>query len=379
MQPNQRALAILMILCLLVPGISTLGLAAESGDDQGGISIQVESDLTRTNLFVKGEARSRQLIYSAVSGTISQELVCLSPDERFIALIEVTDLELMTTKLVLIDIQSKKVIDLVLPKDGMMPASPLWSPDSSRLAYVWFDPERKTVELWLVDVASRSGRRLVTEDDFWTVLVYGKTHGIAWETAEAIQFVDDRDGRVYRVTLDGRLDAVENRAAVTPALHLYLQLDASRTAPTSYTGMVKPLTIRNYDGTCWDGYTGLYPDYGGCVMTGPHPAIDMSGGSYGIGCHTPVVAVCTGPIIAVEAVPGAAAYGVCGNKPGAPVKGTMNLGWQIVLRCDDIPYKDGYGGTIYAIYAHLSQIQPGLAWGAWVDKGTKLGLSLIHI
>ncbi|MBN1656977.1 MAG: peptidoglycan DD-metalloendopeptidase family protein [Anaerolineae bacterium] len=317
---------------------------------------------------------TRRSIYTAASGAVRSSLVVLSPDGQRVALVEVIEPETVTTKIVLVDLETAAAVDLVLPRDGGMPTSPVWSPDSTQLAYVWFNPAQASVELWVADLVSQQQWCLAPTDRFWAVLVFGKTRSVAWEEGgQAIQFFDDRTQTIYRVMLDGTITKIADRKGAAPGLVPYLQLLEAPAALSDYDGMQKPLNIRDYNDTCWDGYTGLYPDYGGCVLSGPHPAVDMAGGSTGIGCGTPVVAVCVGPIISVEAVPGAAAYGVCGDNTGAPDKGTMNLGWQIVLRCDNIPYEDGYGGTVYAIYAHLSYIEPGLGWGVWVDKGAKLG------
>jgi len=162
--------------------------------------------------------------------------------------------------------------------------------------------------------------------------------------------------------------------------------DAEMVSPAlvpQYDGMVKPLNIRDYNGACGDGYTGLYPDYGGCatfqgvLIFGPHPGVDMAGGLYAIGCRTPVVAVCNGPIIRVETYSLPAGVDPCGNNTNTPYKGAKHLGWQIVLRCDNVPDATWggavYGGTVYAVYGHLSRVEPGLDWGVWVAKGQKLG------
>lgn len=357
---------------------STPSQAAIQPQTQSKVEIEVSTEWDHTDVFaVESESGVRRLVYSAAPGAVSADLVALSPNERYVALVEtISNSETDLSKIVLIDLESDTPGDLVLPHHGGMPTNPLWSPDSARLAYVWSKPSEGTVELWVVEIATGQRQQLATGGTFWPVLIHGKADSVAWESdGQAIQFMDERDGQIYRVTLNEYLlEKIMDKDRVVPALSGYWQTGQIHPLSPTYTGMVKPLAVRDYDDTCFNGYTGLYPDYGGCVLTGGHPAVDMAWGATRIGCGTPVVAVCNGPIIKAVTYPLAPGVGAC--DASTETVWPRHLGWHVVLRCDTPNATlNGtvYGGRIYVVYAHLSSIEPGLGYGVWVDKGEKLG------
>lgn len=335
------------------------------------LTIEVDARANNTDVVVvQNDTGIRKPIYS-VPGAIPADLLVLSPNGQYAAFVEVIDQETGLGKIVFIDLETNISRDLVLPAGDSMPTNPIWSPDSTRLAYVWINFSRATVELWTVAISTGQSQRLVAEDPFWVVLSFGKTDLIDWEDdGRAVQFFNERSGQIYRVTLDGKLSEVATQGRVMPSLANHLQ---TASVSAAYDGMVKPLNIRDYDDTCGDGYTGLYPDYGGCVLTGPHPGVDMHNGSTNIGCGTSLVAICSGDIVGVRQDASAATHGVCGNNIGATVN--HGLGWTVVLRCQNIPDATlsgtTYGGTIYAVYAHMSQID--VSSGQSVAKGQKVG------
>jgi hypothetical protein len=239
---------------------------------------------------------------------------------------------------------------------------------------VWNKPKAGTVELWVADIATEQKKKIVSEQDFWAVLFNGWTDTIAWERdCNGIQFFDERDGEIIRATLEGEVTEVKNPETISPSLVKFFGNDYSLAASTTYEGMVKPLDVRDYDGECGDGYSGLYPYYGGCVegISGPHPGVDMSAGSTYIWCGTPVVAVCDGLIVDKHTWANSPGNGLCEENSDSGVPNIF--GSYVVLRCDIPDIGNSYSGRIFVTYAHLKSFEPGLKRDIWVSKGDKLG------
>lgn len=349
---------------------STQGLIADSSS-KAIVQLMTSVGQSQKEL-IAGPSLSATPVYAAGHQPATEDTVKYSPNGQYVAFLEYLDDRNYETKLVIINSQDG-IVERIIPgsSDGF-PSNPLWSPDSNYLAYVWYEPGTASISLWIVRIADFSVKRLETGTSFWPVLVYGITDAVVWEPdSTALQYLDERIGKVFRVELMGNHSEMDPSTSLIPS---GLITGPDSNAPV-YSGMVKPLDIRDYDGTCGNGYSGLHPTYT-CTSSASHPAVDMSGGPTQIGCGTPVVASCDGVVVRTETY-GLGSYSACGNNVGNPNQGFANLGWQVTLKCNDIPNASlggtTYGGTIYVTYAHLSEIQSGIANNVAVTKGQVLG------
>jgi murein DD-endopeptidase MepM/ murein hydrolase activator NlpD len=149
-----------------------------------------------------------------------------------------------------------------------------------------------------------------------------------------------------------------------------------------FAGMVKPqrgvvdytgYTINGQYSTVWTGnYT--YGSEG----SGSHPGVDITEGDCQV---TEVRAVAEGTVRMVDSTwldrnTIEEGYSICGNNLTEELLPNMvgRFGNYVFIEHDGIPDRDGYGGTIFTLYAHLSEVYPNVAVGDKVLRGTVLGL-----
>lgn len=379
-----RHLVFVVMFCFLFASVQTSqtmeleiegGMIPEARYEEQTLSITVRHTETEDQVFLVDTKNDQEtLIYSTELGSILLEMVDLSPNQQYLSVVETVDRVRQFSRIVILDLQNDLILLTLEPDTEGMPTSPYWSPDSQKMAYIWYKPYTPEAQLWIYDLVLNNATYLDIDDLAWPIMSFGKVYSWGWQTdSQGLQILDEDTDQVFVVGLNQKLTEVTNVNDVVEPLRSMLEQNK---ITVDYTGMQKPLDIRDYDDTCGQGYTGLYPDYGGCVISGPHPAVDMSGGPNAIGCGTPLTAICSGVIHGVNQNPDAAANGVCGDNTTSPY-GNHGLGWTVVLRCDNIPDAETggvtYGGTIYTVYAHLSAITSGIVPGALVNKGDSIG------
>jgi murein DD-endopeptidase MepM/ murein hydrolase activator NlpD len=280
---------------------------------------------------------------------VQAHLLAWSPDRQAVAVVVAREPALSDADLWLVQTDgTRRLIDAHGPRHWV--TNPLWSPDGARLAYVRavYDEHGygPLPQLWLYDPASGNTMLLTDAPVFRPRFYFGQTRGLVWSPdGGSLQFVDEPGGgQVYQVEIaNGRVGPL--RDGIQPTLLAYAREVQHPSARADNGDMVKPLDVRNYDGTVGQGYTTVYlGDYrGNNEGSGSHPGVDISW--YRI-CGTPIAAIATGVVTWRR--------DGSGDDPDRcdPFSGTGG-GSALVIRHDDIPERGGYGGTVYSIYLHL--------------------------
>ena len=143
---------------------------------------------------------------------------------------------------------------------------------------------------------------------------------IEWTSANGLRFIETNRGVVRTVQIDTISGALHDTEFVTPDM------------PTARDcqNMIKPVSVRDYDGSIGNGYTTGYLDkyvYTTWEGYGSHPGVDIAGG--GVGSGTTVSA------IADAHVEQAGWGGSWGN--------------LVILRHDG----NNCDGVVFSIYAHM--------------------------
>ncbi|MCC7355302.1 MAG: peptidoglycan DD-metalloendopeptidase family protein [Anaerolineae bacterium] len=280
---------------------------------------------------------------------VQAHLLAWAPDRQAVAVVVAREPALSDADLWLVEAAGpRRLVDAHGPRHWA--TNPLWSPDGAWLAYVRAVYDERGYgplpQLWLYDSASGEPSLLTDAPVFRPRFYFGQTRGLAWAAdGRSLQFVDELDGgQVYQAEVaSGRVMPL--RESIQPELLAYAE-EAARAAPRAGNGdMVKPLDVRNYDGTVGQGYSTAYlGDYrGNDEGSGSHPGVDIAW--YRI-CGTPIVALAAGVVTWRR--------DGSGDDPDRcdPFSGTSG-GSGIVIRHDDFPERNGYGGTVYAVYLHL--------------------------
>lgn len=310
---------------------------------------------------------------------VQTHLLTWAPDRRVVAVVVAREPALSDADLWLVQTDgTRRPIDVHGPRHWV--TNPLWSPDGARLAYVRAAYDERGYgpfpQLWLYDPISGQMMLLTDTPVFRPRFYFGQTRGLVWSPdGGSLQFVDEPGaGQVYQVEVaTGRV--VPLREGIQPMLLAYAREVQRSSARAGDGDMVKPLEVRNYDGTVGQGYTTVYlGDYrGNNEGSGSHPGVDISW--YRI-CGTPIAAIAVGV--------------VTWRRDGSgddqdrcdPFSGTGG-GSAVVIRHDNIPQRDGYGGTVYSIYLHLRDaptvsgtVQMGDAVGLVGSTGYSTGAHL---
>ena len=146
-----------------------------------------------------------------------------------------------------------------------------------------------------------------------------------------------------------------------------------------YAGTVKPQRdVVDYTGnTIANQYSTVYlGNYSsGSEGSGSHPGADITQGDCQL---TPIRAVAGGTVrefvrnwLDVPPPPGYPPKTVCGNND---LNGYGGLGNYVLIEHDNIPHREGYGGTTYSAYGHLASVNANLDVGGKVLRGTVIGL-----
>ena len=298
---------------------------------------------------------------------VQAHLSAWAPDGRSVAVVVAREPALSDADLWLVQSDgTRQLIDAHGPRYWV--TNPLWSPDGALLAYVRavYDEQGygPLPQLWLYDPAVGQTTLLTDTPTFRARFFFGQTRGLAWATdGHSLQFVDEWDGgQVYQVeVMSGRISPL--RDGVQPSLLAYAQEVQHPAGRAADGDMVKPVDVRNYDGKVGQGYTTVYQgDYWGhSEGSGSHPGVDISW--YHI-CGTPIVAMMAGVVTWRRDGSGS-------DQDRCDAQSGINGGNAIVIRHDNIPERDGYGGTVYAVYLHLRDA-PTIS--GTVEIGTAVGL-----
>ena len=142
--------------------------------------------------------------------------VALSPDNRTLtyATFERSSGKGVTShmKVWLVDIDGERKRELLDLPWELWPARPVWSPDSSKLAYVRTQSpgEAARLELWVVNRDGRGNRMLLAHPTFNTGLFYGADERpIRWNEFGDVEYRDHARGIVY--TVNGETGALSRR------------------------------------------------------------------------------------------------------------------------------------------------------------------------
>jgi murein DD-endopeptidase MepM/ murein hydrolase activator NlpD len=336
-------------------------------------TFEVIEDEKKSELFLIDAGR-KKLIYSSHPAGIPSDLVALSPDQSHIAFVEMLPSEnwQIKSRIILINLVDGEISTIVESEHGSWYTNPLWSPDATHFVYIEITMQTGSTDLWLTDTKTKVLQQLKTQDQFHPVINLNQTDGLRWSPGgEAVHFWNDQSKLWYELVL---ISQTLKPLAVDPSLQPSPLKEFSLLA---YSGMQKPVNVRDYDGTCGNGYTGLYPSYGNCPLgwIDGHPAVDI-GLTTDTACGTPVVAICDGTIYKAVTQSGITPSGnVCGNNMLDTYIWPQHLGKYVILKCDNIPNADyngsTYGGTIYTVYAHLSGLS--VSTNQSVTKGQQLG------
>lgn len=338
-------------------------------------SIEVIETEESAGLYRVAPDGAKTLLYASGPGGIPEDLAALSPDGRYAAFVEMLPSADWTIKsrVLLSELASGATNTIIESGAADWYTNPVWSPGSRVFAFIRVDMQKGGTALMTADVLAKAPSAVDTQGTFAPPVLVYKTGGLRWSTSgDAILYQNEPEGQWYALDYPALAGALPH--PVTPPEQPGVLQEFQLMA---YNGMQKPVNVRDYDNTCGNGYTGLYPDYGGCVFTGGHPGLDLSGISATL-CGQPAYAICDGTISAAAAPSGVTPSGsACGNNYRKDYYvWPKHLGNYAILRCDDIPNADldgiTYGGTIYTVYAHLSSLS--VSSGQSVSKGQQIGL-----
>ena len=308
----------------------------------------VEGDL-RVAYLSSSAGPTRQRLVLGPAREVQAHLLAWSPDGQRVAVVLAREPALTDADLWLVQADGQR--RLIDGHDSRhWAANPLWSPDGTRLAYVRAAYDEfgygPTPQLWLYDLSSGEARLLTDAPTFRPRFYFGQTRGLVWAAdGRSLQYVDERDaGQLYQVAIaDGRVAPL--RTGIRPELARYRREVLGMVARVGAAEMMKPLDVRDYDGTVGRGYTTVYlGDYRGHNEgSGSHPGVDIAW--YRI-CGTPIAAVAAGVVVWRR--------DGSGDDPDRcdAFSGTSG-GSAVVIRHDDIPSRNGYGGTVFSVYLHL--------------------------
>ena len=294
------------------------------------------------HLYIRKASGKRDLVLSENANVMHSVLARLSPDGQQVAFVTAGDFGFRDAAVWLIGSDGTGRRELVDSGKGYWVTNPLWSPDGRRLAYVRVTEnqagELLGTQLRLYDLAQDVDRQLVTSPAFAPIMVVGVAQTLEWTAENGLYFVDIRGqtARTYEIDpASGALRESERSPLGTTV------------SPQACQNMVKPVPIRDYDGSVGNGYYVAYLDkytYTTWEGSGSHPGVDISGG--GVSAGATIVAVADGHVEQAGWV------GLWGN--------------LAVLRHDG----DGCDGTVFSIYAHM-QSAPVVTGD--ISRGTTLG------
>lgn len=341
-------LALLLLIGALAAPLQGASSATAPARPPSPVSV-VEGDLRVAYLPSPDGAAPPQRLVLGPAHEVQAHLLAWSPDQRSVAVVSAREPALVDADLWLVQADGeRRPVDLHGPRHWA--TNPLWSPDGTRLAYVRaaYDEagDGPVPQLWLYDLSSGRARLLTDAPTFRPRFYFGQTRGLAWAAdGRSLQYLDEQGaGEVYRVEVaDGRVSPL--KAGIRPELVAYRREVLKMAARAINSDMVKPLDVRDYDGTVGRGYTTVYlGDYrGNPEGSGSHPGVDIAW--YRI-CGTPIAAVAAGVVVWRR--------DGSGDDPDRcdAFSGTSG-GNAVVIRHDNIPSRDGYGGTVFSVYLHL--------------------------
>ncbi len=301
-------------------------------------------------------SQGKHLITQQDSNKVLPNQIMLSPDNKWVSLVKIDNqndhFDLTGASIWLINTQTGKERLLIHADQDFLVTNPLWSPDSTKIAYAKIFPGRsisQTViaELWLTDLEGNE-TLLVANDSFGPAFFFGESFAIAWtENGQAIQYFNEiGDEQVYEVDILTRNIRLVHPSYVA-TIEQYLQrIEQSR--QQGYSGMTMPIVgLPDYQG--WSGgqyYSVAYlDDYYGSSWegSGGHPGTDIT---YGAGCPgSEVVSVADGMVW--NSI----------NTWQSNCHGGTAFGNYVIVRSDNLPAVNGYpGGTFYFLYGHLYDV-----------------------
>lgn len=290
--------------------------------------------------------RQQILIENALM--MNSELIQLSPDGTLVTFVTAFDRGFRDSAIWLIRSDGSERRKLVDSNSNGWVTNPVWSPDSRQFAYVrvveneW--GELIETQLWLHDLET-SQSHLVTNDlRFTPILIFGVAKTLEWtETSTLYLTVTENKQRRYAIDM---VSGTMNEIAI-PAT----EATTSTALAHDCQNMIKPVNVRDYDGSIGRGYTTAYLDKYTLTARegeGSHPGVDIAGGTGAVGQGTPVVAI-------------ANAYVFHAGYSGS-------WGYHVVLQHDG----NNCEGGVYSIYAHL-QSQPSVSSNTETTRGTEIG------
>ncbi|MGH2557690.1 MAG: TolB family protein, partial [Thermomicrobiales bacterium] len=119
-----------------------------------------------------------------------------SPDRRLVSYVKADDQLMNNARITVVDIATGEERDLATIPAGFFPATPVWSPDASRLAFAKKNGDY--VELWVVHIATGELVPVPTEEPISPQAFYGSNpNPLVWsEDGASLSFdIPDQTGR----------------------------------------------------------------------------------------------------------------------------------------------------------------------------------------
>lgn len=199
------------------------------------VRVWIRSDSKITSFFSSTQGRTRKFHKMSVSHLppIEAKLMALAPDRERVLYTSIPKPRKDELILWTIDLNGKHKKKLADIHREMWVATPVWSPNSKKIAYVRTTPPgaEPGLELWVMNADGSDNHKLVSDPAFNASIFYGSDpHPLSWTAWGDLQFKDYKNQRIW--TVDGQTGQLTyQKVQIAPPADKIPLIDGAKSVP----------------------------------------------------------------------------------------------------------------------------------------------------